>query len=112
MLGIIPRTIRDLLKTADELNGGAMLDTVKVKIFGRFGFLGRNQVELSQHCHYARITTAESFINRLLDLIQSDPFAKNKVMQIQLRVEKTISVDHVDVNCLSIFRFPSLQSYK
>ena len=33
-------------------------------------------------------------------------------MQIQFRVEKFITADHMDVNYLSIFRFPSLQSYK
>ena len=50
MLGIIPRTVRELLLTAESLNGNTMMEVVKVKIFGRFGFLGRNEVELDDSC--------------------------------------------------------------
>ena len=63
MLGIVPRTIRDLLITAESLNGNPMMEVVKVKIFGRFGFLGRNQVELDDSCVYTKITSAETFVN-------------------------------------------------
>ena len=63
MLGIIPRAIRDLLMTADSLNGNTMREVVKVKIYGRFGFLGRNQVELEDSCQYMKISSAESFVN-------------------------------------------------
>ena len=47
-----------------------------------------------------------------MQMTTRDPIAHIKTMLIQFRVEKMITNEQTDVNFLSIYRFPSLDTYR
>ena len=79
---------------------------------GRFGIVLGNQAMLGTSIPFTQVTSTEQFMNKVLEWYNQDPFIKNKVVQIQLRVEKLVTQDQRDVSYLSIYRFPNLDHYK
>ena len=51
-------------------------------------------------------------MNKVIAWTQKDPLSQVKPLLVQFKVEKIVTADIVDVNYLSVFRFPSLGTYK
>ena len=108
MVGIVPRAINDLLACADELNG----QQLKVCVSGRYAFLKPNQASISQNVPFSSIQSIELFTNKVIAWMSDDQVAQSKTILIQFKIEKIVTPDQTDVNFLSVYRFPSLETYK
>lgn len=63
MVGVLPRTVQDLLNCAQELNG----EQIKVSVQGRYGFLKQNQTTMSLvGAPFLPIINKENFTNKVM----------------------------------------------
>ena len=83
-----------------------------MSVSGRYGFVNQNQITLSSSNAFTPIQRSEVFINKVLSWTSGDPLTQVKTLLIQFKVEKMVTHDLTDVSFLSIYRFPTLDSYK